>query len=342
MQAALAEPLNLTDWIRNAVSFESRADRFVARDAASARRRILEVSNGRCQFDVADADSFLQFREAHSYVGRLAVKFFSWNFAAACETSVFRTANHHVALYIPLAGEFHARQDCDWVAVNPGEMLVVSMPGLIQRRWSGPSDLLDLMVGRDALLDAFGPAADSVGRSPLTRIDLRRETTLAKFMENLVRDLGQENSAFGEPALRPHVERLLLLLLAQSMRPSRGALVQRREASIAPYYVRRAETHIVNRFAENLTLAELSRASGVSIRTLYYGFEKYRDQSPMEFLRATRLRYARRRLLEGRTHGAKIAEIAALSGYCNPSQFARDYKKQFGETPTDTLRAPLG
>jgi AraC-like DNA-binding protein len=338
--AATADPLELTDWIRSTFSPEARGGQFVAGDIASARQRILEMSDGRCRFDVTDTGPFLQFREAHSTVGRLAIKFLSWDCNASCETSVYRTANHHVSLHIPLRGGFRARQDGDWVAVGQGQILVVSAPGLTLRRWNTPCDLLNLMIGRDAVLETFGPMPGPHGLSyhPLTLIDLHGEATLARFIENLISDLGSSKSAFADPALQPQVERLLLLLLAKSMQAHRPALAHK-TSKVAPYYVRRAEDHIARHFTSNLTVAGIARASGVSLRTLYYGFENYRDQRPLELLRTTRLLHARRLLLEAHAIGGKVADIATASGYGNASQFARDYKKQFGETPTTTMRA---
>jgi AraC-like DNA-binding protein len=335
-----ADPLALTDSIRSTFSLEARGGQFVSDDIAGARQRILEVSDGRCRFEVADPGEVIKFREAHSYVGRLAIKFLSWDCTANCETSVYRTPGHHVSLHIPLSGGFRAQQNGDWIAVGPGQILVVSAPGLMLRRWNGPCDLLNLMIGRDAVLDTFGstPGPYGISYHPLALIDLRGEATLARFIENLISDLGSPTSAFADPALQPQVERLLLMLLAKSMHAKRSAL-ERRPSKVAPYYVRRAEDHIARHFTSNLTVAGIARASGVSLRTLYYGFENYREQRPLELLRTTRLLHARRLLLEAHAIGGKVADIAKASGYGNASQFARDYKMQFGETPTATMRA---
>jgi transcriptional regulator GlxA family with amidase domain len=64
--------------------------------------------------------------------------------------------------------------------------------------------------------------------------------------------------------------------------------------------------------------------------------------SPAERLRAIRLTQARHALIEARISGNKIADVARLSGYENKSQFSRDYKAYFHESPTATLRAAFG
>src|SRR4051812_44266542 len=97
-----AEKLGLAKWIATASNLESRHAHFVAADVPATRQRILDVSQGRCRFTVTESGPFVQFREAHAYAGQLAIKFLSWDCFGKCETSVVRTANHHVSLHIPL------------------------------------------------------------------------------------------------------------------------------------------------------------------------------------------------------------------------------------------------
>ena len=76
----------------------------------------------------------------------------------------------------------------------PGTALVVSAAGETRRKWEGPSDLLNIMVDRDALdqsvtREAFsGP--DGVLKFPaLTLIDLKEASTLARFIDMIIHDL---------------------------------------------------------------------------------------------------------------------------------------------------------
>ena len=47
-------------------------------------------------------------------------------------------------------------------------------------------------------------------------------------------------------------------------------------------------------------------------------------------------------LIEARLGANKVADVAKLVGYSNKSQFSRDYKAYFHESPTDTLRSAFG
>jgi AraC-like DNA-binding protein len=338
------DTLRLSNWIETASKLETNHAHFVTADIPSTRQRILEMSQGRCRFTVTDPGPFVQFREAHAYAGALAIKFLSWNCFGRCETEVVRGANHHVSLHIPLTGSFEARQGGDTVVTQPGQMLVVSSPGAVRRWWEGPCDLLNVMINRDAAISVFsrlpgGPAAASM---PLTLVDLRENMTLAMFIENLVRDLGRPAPAFSTPGALPHVERLLLTLLASGLREARGLPRDRETSAVAPYYVLRAEEYLRKHHAEKVLMSAVAAACGVSVRTLHYGFSKFRDRGPADALRDIRLAQARHALIEARITGLKVAEIATLVGSPNASQFSRDYRAHFGESPSATLRAAFG
>jgi AraC-like DNA-binding protein len=335
------EKLGLDNWIAHAAIQQTPHAHFVAADVPAAAQRILEVSQGRCRFSVSESGPFLQFREAHAYAGELAVKFFSWNCFGKCETSVDRSPGHQINLHIPLQGSFEALQGSQTVTVAPGQMLVVSSPGVVRRRWEGPCDLLNVAISRKLAVSVFSHLADASGllSLPLVSLDLARHATLARMIEMMVQDLGREHPSLSSPDAIPHTERLLLTLLAEALRGSPIVPQQRESVTIAPYYVRRAEEYLRDNYARKISMGELAKTCGVSTRTLHYGFAKFRDHSPAERLRAIRLMQARHAIIEARISGHKIAEIAKLVGYDNKSQFSRDYKAHFHESPSETLRA---
>lgn len=334
-------PYPVSGWIETCATLAERANARLAPDPGRARRRILEMSRGRCTFEMADPSRFFGFRGAEARVGRMSLKFLSWDCEGPCETATWRTRDHHLAVHIPLRGDFEARQGGDWIRVEPGSALVVASAGELRRRWEGCSDMLNIMVDRDALdqsvtREAFsGP--DGVLKFPaLTLIDLREAATLARFVEMIIRDLEAENSAFSDPAVGVEAERVLLQLLLRSMRHEVERRPIHERYRIVPAYMRRAERFMREHHAEPLDIAAIAEGSGVSARTLQYGFRKYRGASPMAFLRDVRLSSARRALVDGR--GASIGAVALSVGYASRSQFARDYRVSFGESPTETRR----
>jgi AraC-like DNA-binding protein len=237
-----------------------------------------------------------------------------------------------------LRWEFEASQGENWIKVKPGDALVVSAAGVLRRRWEGQCDLLNLRIGREVVNLAAFKSAKEMGDQPLTLIHLDQSLALARFIETIIHDLSSDHSTLSDAAAAMHAERLLSLLLLRSLGTHGDRSIADRSTKVAPYYIRRAEQFVSENYMKPIDIADLTAATGVSARTLYYGFKQHRGASPKKYLKGVRLLHARRSLLEAQMRGGRVADVAAAVGYDNKSQFARDYKAYFGESPTATLR----
>jgi AraC-like DNA-binding protein len=85
-----------------------------------------------------------------------------------------------------------------------------------------------------------------------------------------------------------------------------------------------------------LTLDELSREAGVGARALQHGFREMYGTTPLNFVRSLRLTRSRLALLRSKSY-TPISEIASAVGFRHMGQFAQDYRRWFGETPSMTL-----
>lgn len=101
--------------------------------------------------------------------------------------------------------------------------------------------------------------------------------------------------------------------------------------------VERAREHLHEQREVPVTVAELCAALGVSRRTLQYSFQEVLGVSPVQFLRALRLNGVRRELRRT-TPDERVADVAARWGFWHPSQFSADYRRMFGERPSETAR----
>ena len=128
-------------------------------------------------------------------------------------------------------------------------------------------------------------------------------------------------------------ERLLLSLLLAGQKHYD---VMERASAIAPRSVKRAEGFIHARFADPLSLADITEAAGVPTRTLLESFKRFRQTSPIRYLREVRLDSAREALLAARV--ATAAEAAMDAGLFHLGRFSREYAERFGEKPSETLR----
>lgn len=107
--------------------------------------------------------------------------------------------------------------------------------------------------------------------------------------------------------------------------------------AIAPFYIKRVEDYIQTHTADSITIESLAARAGVSARTLFSGFQRYRGISPMDYLRQVRLDRVRQALLDERQMQS-ITELAMHWGFNHMGRFAIDYKRRFGESPSETRR----
>ena len=84
-----------------------------------------------------------------------------------------------------------------------------------------------------------------------------------------------------------------------------------------------------------LRITELAEHSGVSSRTVERAFLRT-GCTPLEYLRGVRLEQARR-ILSDRAPAATVAEAAILAGFTHLGRFSAEYRRRFGELPSQTL-----
>jgi transcriptional regulator GlxA family with amidase domain len=103
--------------------------------------------------------------------------------------------------------------------------------------------------------------------------------------------------------------------------------------------VERAEKLALADLDGPLHISALCRALKVSERTLRKTFHKIRGRSPCRHLRMLRLSEARRALLAADRKLATVTEIATGCGFLELGRFSVEYRKVFGESPSQTLHA---
>lgn len=99
--------------------------------------------------------------------------------------------------------------------------------------------------------------------------------------------------------------------------------------------VDRACERMLSQPDEPLSMLQVCREVGASRRKLNYCFQEALGVSPLKYLRAVRLNGVRRELRAG---SGAVQDVAARWGFWHLGQFSRDYKRQFGELPSHTLR----
>jgi AraC-like DNA-binding protein len=96
-------------------------------------------------------------------------------------------------------------------------------------------------------------------------------------------------------------------------------------------HLARAVRWIRDHYAESFRVQDAARVSGMSVSAFYRNFQALTAMSPIQFQKQIRLQQARL-LLATQPHD--ITGVSQRVGYDSPSQFSREYRRQFGAPPS--------
>jgi AraC family ethanolamine operon transcriptional activator len=208
------------------------------------------------------------------------------------------------------------------VALEPAHEQLVVLIDLSLMRSNLPADV---MKGFELA------AAEHVLRA--SRKDL---SSLSGWFSGLIDTASQTPGMLQHAAVLRSVAEDALRLLERTVSLSLRTL-PRPPYSLRQKGLRRALEYLRHASLENQSIPEVSRAAGVSQRTLEYAFRDVFGLTPLQFLKLRRLHATRRDLLCASPQEATVMAIAYRHGLYHPSRFARNYRRLFGEQPSVTL-----
>ncbi|GAA5504397.1 HTH-type transcriptional activator RhaS [Deinococcus xinjiangensis] len=163
----------------------------------------------------------------------------------------------------------------------------------------------------------------------------------------------QRAIALGEttPELLNAFQRLILLLDSPRDLPILGPLIQQEilyRLLVTPqgYHLRdmaaggriqrvaRATHWLEQHFSQTLNVAELAEHVGLSVSAFHRLFKEVTAMSPLQYQKTLRLSEAQRLMINQQMEAARAAfEV----GYVSSSQFSREYRRQFGASPSSHI-----
>jgi transcriptional regulator GlxA family with amidase domain len=137
-----------------------------------------------------------------------------------------------------------------------------------------------------------------------------------------------------EYAVRVQEEALMTRLLLAAGHNYRQALAS--ESLPVPSRVVRIAVDVMHSDTDRLhTLASLARAASVSSRTLEREFRTQLHTTPMAYYRTVRIDRARHKLRAADPDLTTVADIARQEGFLNRGRFAAEYRRRYGESPSN-------
>jgi len=173
---------------------------------------------------------------------------------------------------------------------------------------------------------AAAPLGRAIGVSRLQRPLLDAAVRLARLMD----------TPADAPYLAPMVEREILYRLLSSEHGPRLRQLAARDSGSSR--IARAVEWLKEHYQQPLRIDELSQRLNMSVSTLHHQFKSVTSMSPLQYQKQLRLHEARRLLLARRLD---VGSIAMHVGYESPSQFNREYSRQFGAPPLRDVQRML-
>jgi len=325
-------------------AFPTSAPAFETESVRAVAPFFAHLNGAPAEFSIDPDGRFLGLRHSRAQVGRTTFDYFQINCSSGHQIVSTRPHESEYFLFVPFRGSIEVVQGRQRIEVSPGQIALVGSAGsYTQKRYRDNAELLVIQIPRQtlmkALADEYGVLADPVLEfEPRIVTALSSVPTLGRFIGMLCRDVGTARLCIADAATARSCERTLILLLVQSFPHNLSARLAQPRSPAAPYYVRRVQDFIRANSARRITAAEMTAMAGVSPRALYYGFRRYIGVPPMKYLKHTRLDGARAALRQAGAVRRTVTEVALAAGYASVSRFCRDYRAQFGETPSATMR----
>jgi AraC-like DNA-binding protein len=165
--------------------------------------------------------------------------------------------------------------------------------------------------------------------------------SLAQYLMMAVRDIDNAGTMPWNSAIMTAFEQFIMTMVLTVQPHNYSAALRRLDTPLAPRDVKRAIDYMHANLDASITITEIIAVAGVPGRTLFKHFRDFKGMSPMQYLRNARFDRVRRALLLGEP-AEGITQIAMEAGFLHLGRFAVDYRRRFGESPSDTLRRRKG
>jgi AraC family transcriptional regulator, ethanolamine operon transcriptional activator len=196
---------------------------------------------------------------------------------------------------------------------------------------------------RFAKLAAFELSSEQLKRLKTTSQLSVDDALLARIRQRiqpLFRHLVEQSDAISPIAEKMLEDALLNAFLDLFSNATDEVRCRRGNVTVSAYLVKRCQDLIDASGETPLSILDLCEHLRVSRRTLQNSFQAVTGMRPVEYLRNLRLNAVRRRLITTSACTQNVGEVAVAMGFFHLSHFATHYRELFGESPSETQRAP--
>ncbi|WP_419174316.1 helix-turn-helix domain-containing protein [Desulfosediminicola sp.] len=200
---------------------------------------------------------------------------------------------------------------------------------------------LDESKLRDFLFDWSGEKfTEKILFKPELNLQSPKVSSFVAIFSNFINELNRKNGMLDSPVAQESFQQALYSFILLELPSSISKIMEKQTRFASLQEVRKVEEFLEANAGNPLDMKTVALATGHSLRSIYRSFQRERGYTPSEFLRKVRLENVRRRLLCPAPDDS-VTRIAYEFGFAHLGRFAGLYKKAYGESPGDTIKASM-
>ncbi|KAA0873592.1 AraC family transcriptional regulator [Nitrincola tapanii] len=237
-------------------------------------------------------------------------------------------------------GQCYWRMRDQELLLKQGQALMLNPQQSQELIYSPDCEKLIVKVPREILNAACLDYAGNLPRSGVQFasrvVDLNQSLAFMRLFEAVLHEADQDEIDLSR--IDTSYRNLLLQKMIASF-PSN--ICQDSEESSRDKILSRALSFIREHIKEEIAVDELADLCNVSTRTLYNLFAKHLDSTPKQYIKNARLKDLQNEILHNRKI-RNVTEVALDYGFTHLGRFSSDYRRLFGELPSETFRRSRG
>lgn len=247
------------------------------------------------------------------------------------------------AVCLPVSGKIRISSDTASSVIDQRHGVVVSPGTPVEVEYlTAECRMRTILIERSDLEEEL---AAIMGRTVTTpprfefRLDLTQPANaLERAVALLTGELVERDGLAAISAMSARLGRLVIAGLLVSQPHNYLAVLTDRTATAGPKAIRTAVAVIEESPRKIQTVADIAKASLLSVRALDEGFRRHVGISPMAYHRQVRLARAHDELVNADPDQTTATIVAHNWAFWHYGRFAAEYRKKYGRTPAATLR----
>ncbi len=293
------------------------------------------------QLDVLGADRTFGMSLRYASLPQLFLADLTYDQDVRINCGELETSYH---VNVPLVGVLTSTHDGRESVAAPGTATVYGPQGeTVLSRWEAGCRQLCVKLERSVVEQTLATLSgrdheDVLEFDPILDVRSgpgRSWVEFAMFLNDQARQVGS-------PVASPMVAAPMVEALARALLTSAGHRHRPQLELPAPTAsaraVRVAIDFLEERAADPITISDLAAHCHLSVRTIQEAFARHVGTPPLQYLREIRLKRAHDELRTSDPLRTTVAAIAHRWGFTHLGRFAAAHSKEFGESPSVTLR----